>query len=123
MASITCPLLRGKTAIVTGGTTGIGRGIVLEYVRQGCNVVVNHLGLERDDAHRASLLEEAEKIRLECKHNNGGKGLAGEIHEMPGDISKPQDCSLLVEETVQRFGQLDIMVANAGVFKPAKFLE
>lgn len=36
-------LLQGKTAIITGGTTGIGRAIALEYVRQGANVVVNHL--------------------------------------------------------------------------------
>lgn len=122
MASITFPLLKGKTAIVTGGTTGIGRAIVLEYVRQGCNVVVNHLGLERDDGHKTSLLQEAEKIGLEYQQN-GGKYLAGEIREIPGDISKPEDCSLLVEETVKRFGKLDILVANAGVFTPAKFLE
>ena len=41
-------LLAGKTAIITGGTMGIGRAIALEYLRQGCNVVVNHLGLEGD---------------------------------------------------------------------------
>ncbi|PNH43733.1 hypothetical protein VD0004_g3807, partial [Verticillium dahliae] len=41
-------LLVGKTAIISGGTTGIGRAIALEYLRQGANVVVNHLGLEKD---------------------------------------------------------------------------
>ena len=122
VATMLFPLLKGKTAIVTGGTTGIGRGIVLEYLRQGCNVVVNHLGLARDDGHRSSLLQEAKQIALEGKDGNG-QTLAGEIQEVQGDISKPEDCSLLVEETVKWFGKVDIMVANAGIFKPAKFLE
>ena len=53
-------LLKGKTAAITGGTTGIGRAIGLaiglEYIRQGCNVAINHLGLSKDESHRHSLL-------------------------------------------------------------------
>lgn len=121
MASIAFPLLKGKTAIVTGGTTGIGRAIVREYLRQGCNVVVNHLGLKQDEGHKISLLQEAEELRgAGASHDHS---LVGKICELPGDITKPRDCALLVEETVNRFGKLDIFVANAGIFKPGNFLE
>ncbi|CAM6098403.1 unnamed protein product [Calypogeia fissa] len=58
-------LLAGKAAAITGGTTGIGRAIALEYIRHGCNVAVNHLGLESDIEHKESLLAEAEKVKSE----------------------------------------------------------
>ncbi|TVY52441.1 L-rhamnose-1-dehydrogenase [Lachnellula cervina] len=63
MALPSARLLRGKTACITGGTTGIGRAITLEYLRQGANVAVNHLGLDADERHRKSLLEEAQKLK------------------------------------------------------------
>lgn len=117
MAAIVWPLLKGKVAIVTGGTTGIGRGIALEYLRQGCNVAVNHLGLARDEEYKTGLLKEAQRIRQE------GQQHAGELIEIQGDVTKPEDCTLLVQKTVERFGKLDVLVANAGVFTPASFLE
>jgi L-rhamnose 1-dehydrogenase len=55
MAPACWRLLAGKTAAITGGTTGIGRAIALEYVRQGCNVAINHLGLECDEKHVTSV--------------------------------------------------------------------
>jgi L-rhamnose 1-dehydrogenase len=122
MSSITFPLLKGKTAIITGGTTGIGRGIALEFLRQGCNVAVNHLGLSRDESHKNSLLEEAQEIREKSKQLGNGL-LAGEMVDFAGDITEPTTTEKLVEETVKRFGQLDVLVANAGIFEPANFLE
>lgn len=116
------PLLKGKVAIVTGGTTGIGRSIVLEYLRQGCSVAVNHLGYARDEEQKTSLLREAEEIRQDTQ-SIYGEDAASEIMELQGDITSPDDCATLVEETVKRFGKLDVLVANAGIFKPAKFLE
>lgn len=119
MTSFAVPLLKGKTAIVTGGTTGIGRGIVLEYLRQGCNVVVNHLGLARDEEHTTSLLKAAQELRKV----NAVAAVTGEMTEITGDVTKPEDCSAMVSHAVQRFGRLDTLVANAGIFKPAAFLE
>lgn len=109
-------LLKGKTAAITGGTTGIGRAIVLAYITQGCNVAVNHLGLEKDEQHRHSLLEEVKAIK-----NTGVK--AGEILELPGDVTNPSTSTNLVKQAVSQWGKLDIFVANAGVFKQAEFLK
>jgi L-rhamnose 1-dehydrogenase len=104
-------LLAGKTAIITGGTTGIGRAIALEYVRQGANVVVNHLGLERDKAHLESLVAEAEAIR------------AGSLDQLAGDVSDPETGTRLVEHAAARFGgRVDVCVSNAGICQFAEFL-
>lgn len=109
-------LLAGKTAAITGGTTGIGRAIVLAYIAQGCNVAVNHLGLSKDESYRHSLLEEAKAI--ERKGINTGK-----ILELSGDVTSPQTSEDLIEAAVSQWGRLDIFVANAGVFKQAEFLK
>jgi L-rhamnose 1-dehydrogenase len=106
-------LLAGKTAAITGGTTGIGRAIALEYLRQGCNVAINHLGLPQDKVHLHSLVEEARRLSAA-----GG----GELLEVEGDVTIPETGKILVETAVQRWGKLDIFVSNAGVFRPAEFL-
>ncbi|KAJ5672020.1 hypothetical protein N7507_001147 [Penicillium longicatenatum] len=109
-------LLAGKTAAITGGTTGIGRAIVLAYITQGCNVAVNHLGLSKDESHRHSLLEEVEAL--------GRNGInTGKILELSGDVTNPQTSADLIQAAVSQWGKLDIFVANAGVFKQAEFLK
>lgn len=109
-------LLKGKTAAITGGTTGIGRAMVLEFIRQGCNVAVNHLGLPKDEVHRHSLLQDAEA--LEKQGINAGK-----ILEIPGNVTSPETSKTLIQTAVEQWGKLDIFVANAGVFKQADLLE
>lgn len=109
-------ILKGKTAAITGGTTGIGRAIALEYIRQGCNVAINHLGLQKDESLRHSLLQEVEALHKE------GKG-AGNVLEIAGDVTVPETSETLIQEAVRRWGKLDIFVANAGVFKQAEFLK
>ncbi|KAF7561140.1 hypothetical protein G7046_g3010 [Stylonectria norvegica] len=111
--------IAGKTAAITGGTTGIGRAIKLEYLRQGVNVAVNHLGLSKDEPLRKSLLEEARRIRSEAPEG----APIGELLEIAGDVTNPKTGEALVAEAVDRWGALDIFVANAGIFKAAKFLE
>lgn len=109
-------LLRGKTACITGGTTGIGRAIALEYLRQGANVAVNHLDLPRDEELKTSMLQAAKKLKQEDKD-------AGSLIEVAGDITRPETGKGLVEAAVGEFGQLDILVSNAGIFTPSAFLE
>jgi L-rhamnose 1-dehydrogenase len=109
-------LLLSKTAAITGGTTGIGRAIALEYVRQGCNVAINHLNLPRDSHHKDSLVSEAAAMKEKDEK-------AGRLIEVKGDVTNPETGKALVEEAVRTFGRLDIFVSNAGVCQFAEFLE
>ncbi|KAL0930240.1 putative short-chain dehydrogenase [Colletotrichum truncatum] len=111
-------LLTGKTAIITGGTTGIGRAICLEYLKQGANVVVNHLGLEKDQPHLDSL--EAEAASIKNANSNAGR-LAHQV----GDVREPETAAKLVALAVEHSGngRLDICVSNAGICTFAEFLE
>ena|SRR5271167_2816919 len=109
-------LLKGKVAAITGGTTGIGRAITLEYIRQGCKVAVNHLGLPSDEHHLRSLLEEATEIIKQVGEDSG------DLIEVEGDVRDPETGTKLVKETVEKWGRLDIFVSNAGVCKFAEFL-
>ncbi|OHW91843.1 catalytic activity [Colletotrichum incanum] len=118
MATANWRLLKGKTACITGGTTGIGRAITLEYLKQGANVAVNHLGLRHDEKHRLSLIEEAQRIRDAAPKDSP----TGELIELPGDVTDPNTGKALVSAAVKSWGGLDIFIANAGIFKPAEFL-
>jgi L-rhamnose 1-dehydrogenase len=101
-------LLAGKVAAVTGGVTGIGRAITLEYLRQGAAVAVNHLGDETSKNHFQSMLREAPK--------------GARLIESSGDIGKQETGQRLVEAAVKEFGELNVFVANAGVSVFADFL-
>ena len=89
--------LDGKTAIITGGNSGIGVAAAKKFAKEGANVVIT--------ARRKSLLEEvAAEIR-----NDGGNVLA-----IATDISKVEDVKVMVEETLKSYGSIDILVNNAG---------
>lgn len=111
-------VLAGKTAIITGGTTGIGRAICLEYLRQGANVAVNHLGLEKDEPHLTSLVAEAESL----KHKDPK---AGTLAHQIGDVRDPDTAAKLVEVgvSISPEKRLDICVSNAGICTFAEFLD
>ncbi|KAJ3466548.1 hypothetical protein MRS44_004112 [Fusarium solani] len=112
-------LLAGKTAAITGGTTGIGRAITLEYLRQGANVAVNHLGLSKDEPLRRSLVDEAKRLSSEAPEG----APTGQLLEIAGDVTDPETGKALVAEAVKRWGALDVFVANAGIFKANEFLD
>jgi len=96
----------GKVALVTGGSSGIGRATALAFAREGASVVIASRGEERGAAVVAELVSmgaPAEFVRT--------------------DVSRSHDVAAVVEHTVSRFGRLDIAVNNAatievGVFKP-----
>lgn len=114
-------MLSRSVAAITGGTTGIGRAIVSEYFRYGCNVAVNHLALPRDEKHKHSLFEEAAKLKAEKTEGETHSG-AGDLIDIEGDITKLETGTILVEKAVEKWGKLNVFVANAGVFRPAEFL-
>lgn len=101
-------LLEGKVAAITGGVSGIGRAIALDFLKQGASVVVNHLGDEWSEAHFKSMEEE--------------KTPGSRLIDIGGDISRKETAVALVEKTVQEFGRLDVFVSNAGVCKFSEFL-
>lgn len=111
-------LLAGKTAIVTGGTTGIGRAITLAFLSQGCSVAVNHLDLQKDRAHLDSLVTEAAALRALNPH-------AGTLAHLAGDVRDPKAGVELVAFALQTFGtgRLDVCVSNAGICTFAEFLD
>lgn len=91
--------LQGRSAIVTGGSKGIGRGIAETFVRAGVNVVVTGRTQADIDAAVADLA-----------------GLAGTVTGVAADVTSPEDCRRVVATAVERNGGLDIVCANAGIF-------
>ena len=89
--------LTGKSALVTGASRGIGRAIALGLARAGADVSL----AARDEASLQSLREEVEGL--------GRKALV-----VPADVTDPEACVRMVEETVSGLGQLDVLVNNAG---------
>lgn len=101
-------LLAGKSAIVTGGVTGIGRAIALGLLRNGASVTVNHLVNDSSQECFESLKAEASE--------------GANLHGLAGDIGERETGTAIVRATVERFGSLDIFVANAGVSQFRDFL-
>ncbi|MBE9138134.1 glucose 1-dehydrogenase [Nodosilinea sp. LEGE 07088] len=99
--------LTGKTALVTGSSSGIGQAIAVRLAEEGCNVAINYRS-DSDGAEdtRRQAMEKACKDVEAC----GVKALL-----VQGDVSKEADAIALVQQTVDYFGQLDILVNNAGV--------
>jgi NAD(P)-dependent dehydrogenase (short-subunit alcohol dehydrogenase family) len=91
--------LDGKTAIVTGGNRGIGRGIAHHLASAGANVVIANR--DGDDGREA-----AEAIAAET---------GAETRAVPADVTDDDDVAALVDETVETFGSLEVLVNNAGI--------
>ena len=92
-------LLEGKSSIITGGSRGIGRSIVLEMAKQGSNVAFSY---HSSDQKALELVAEVESF--------GVKGLA-----VKSDASNFEDAKQFVEKTLATFGSIDILVNNAGI--------
>jgi 3-oxoacyl-[acyl-carrier protein] reductase len=93
--------LKGKVAVVTGASKGIGAGIAKGLAAAGASVVVNY----------ASSKEGAERVVKEIT-GKGGKALA-----VQGDVAKAADVKRLFAETKKAFGTLDVLVNNAGIYQ------
>ncbi|MHB2267139.1 SDR family NAD(P)-dependent oxidoreductase [Aliihoeflea sp. PC F10.4] len=102
-------LLEGKVAIVTGSGGGIGRAIALRLASLGANVVVNDLGVSvAGDNVRANV---ADAVVAEIT-SSGGKAVANYA-----SIAQPRSANDLVEQAIESFGRLDIVVNNAGIIR------
>ncbi len=91
--------LAGRTAIVTGGSAGIGKGIAKVLLSKGAQVVITGRSVEKGAA---------------CIHDFSA--WSDRVAFVPADVSKAADCEKMVSETVARYGGVDILCANAGIF-------
>ncbi len=96
--------LKGRVALVTGASRGIGRGIARRLSRAGAKVIVSARSLEKPVELEGTLAETVALIEA-----NGGEALA-----IGADIEVPEERDRLVEQTVAAAGRLDILVNNAG---------
>jgi 3-oxoacyl-[acyl-carrier protein] reductase len=96
--------LSGKVAFVTGGASGIGLATVERLVANGASVAINDL------AGNARLAQEVARLK------HAGRDVAA----FPGDVSKPDDVTAMIEAAAQHFGRLDYLVNNAGTPGTAK---
>lgn len=94
-------MLKGKTAIVTGASRGIGKAIAEELAKNGANIVLNY-------RTSATAVEEV----LENIKQNGANAIA-----VQADVSKSEEAQKLVQTAVDSFGRVDILVNNAGITK------
>lgn len=98
--------LQGRTAIVTGAGRGIGRGIAIRLAQDGADVVVNDINASDVD----SVVKEIQGF--------GRKSLG-----IVADVTKADEVYEMVDEVVDEFGQLDVMVANVGMAQVKSALE
>ena len=98
--------LRGKAAIITGGGRGLGKAIALAMARVGARITV----VSRSE-------EEIQAVISQTKEQ-GGEGIA-----FLGDVSREDDVFRMLEQCINRFSTVDILVNNAAIIGPARFLD
>ena len=101
-------MLQGKTAVVTGSTSGIGVGIATALAAAGCDVVLNGFG---DPAA-------IERLRAGLAERHGGRALY-----LAADMAKPAEIRGLVAEAASQLGTVDILVNNAGIQHVAPIID
>ncbi len=93
-------MLKGKAALVTGSTSGIGYGIATALAAQGCNIMMNGFGDPAVIEKRRTDLEQAYGVKVVYN---------------AADMTKPADIQALVEDTAKQFGSVDVLVNVAGI--------
>jgi NAD(P)-dependent dehydrogenase (short-subunit alcohol dehydrogenase family) len=89
--------LTGKTAVITGGDSGIGRAVAIAYAREGADILIAYLD-EHDDAHEVKALIEKESRRAVL---------------VAGDLRHPEHCRSVIKRAVEELDGIDILVNNA----------
>lgn len=99
--------LEGKVAIVTGSSSGIGRGIAIALAKEGCDVVVNNYREDEDGRYTVNEIKKLGVNSIFIKAN----------------VTREIDVKILIDSAVERFKKLDIMVNNAGILVPGTATE
>jgi glucose 1-dehydrogenase len=99
--------LQGQVALVTGGDSGIGKGVALEIAKAGAKVVINHV-----DAHEVAQ-QTVDEITA----------AGGEAYAIHADVSNEADVQAMFAEMFGKYGTIDILVNNAGLQRDSKFVD
>ena len=99
---LTCARLSGKTAIVTGAGSGMGKAIATMYAKEGANVLLADINEERVEQARAEIEE-----------------LGGSAIAMKVNVAERSEVEAMIDKAIAEFGQLDILVNNAGIMGAA----
>lgn len=99
--------LTGKTALITGGSRGIGRATALSLATLGCNVAVNYVKSEEDAASIVRAIEQ----------------LGRRAYALRADVSRQQEVASMVKKVQAEWGNIDILINNAGINPSRPFLE
>jgi NAD(P)-dependent dehydrogenase (short-subunit alcohol dehydrogenase family) len=100
--------LTDKSALITGGDSGIGRAVAVAFAKEGADVMISYLPIEEQDAQETIKAIEA-----------SGRKAVG----MPGDLRKQSYCEQLIKRTIKEFGKIDVLVNNAALQKYFKSLD
>lgn len=98
--------MKRKTVVITGGSSGIGKACAMKFARQGFNVVISG----RDEIKLQLTADEIKKLKAE-------------VLPVMADVCKEEDCRRLIEETIRKFGGVDVLINNAGISMRAAFSE
>ena len=96
-------MLKGKCAVITGSTRGIGKAIAIKYASLGCNIVINYRS-EKDEVNARELSDEIGKLGVDTL-------------VVKANIGDFEEAKNLVEKAKEKFGKVDILVNNAGITK------
>jgi 3-oxoacyl-[acyl-carrier protein] reductase len=99
--------LKGKCAVVTGASKGIGAGIARAFAREGASVLINY--------------NNSEKVALELTESLNDS--IGSVVSFRADVSKDAERKALVSKALEEFGRIDVLVNNAGIIERNSFLE
>src|SRR3954469_12342602 len=99
--------LEGRTALITGADSGIGRAVAIAFAREGADVLISYLEEHEDARETARWVEQS-----------GRKAVL-----MAGDVADPKHCKQLVDRAVREFGHLDVLVNNAAYQMTFKSLD
>lgn len=91
--------LSGKVALITGGDSGIGAAAAISFAKEGADVAIAYLD-EHDDANRTK--QRVEELGQCCLL-------------LPGDLRSKEQCAVIVEKTIEKFGKLDVLCNHVGI--------
>jgi len=106
--------LTGKVVVITGASTGLGRGIALKLASEGARLVIGDIS---EASNPKGFDEQPELTTAQLIVERGGQSIFQHC-----DVTRSQDLSALVQAATQHFGRIDIMINNAGVYRDGKLI-